>query len=661
MKITKENLASAVEKALDAADSWADGDLAVQQAENLEYYYGEPLGNEIDGFSQVVTRDVLETVEGIMPDLMKIFTGSDSFVQWEPVGPEDVEGAEQATDYINYVFDKRADGFRTLYTWFKDALLMKNGIVQTGWTEKDRVQIHNLKGVTQVEMDAMESDPEVREIDGTKDEDGFFDVKVTRELRAGHPYTLPIPSEEFRITARSTSIRDADFVAHVAEKKCGDLIAEGFDEKLVQEAAYGLSSDREGSTVKNARFSDVDESTWAYSHDEEVEVINACIDVYDEKEKRMATYKVIQVGSEILQWEEVECKPFISLSPIMMPHKFTGVSVADLVKDIQEIRSQLIRQVLDNNALVNAGRYAAVDGQVNLQDLMDNQVGGIVREKVSGAVRQMPTPSLSQGTYAMMEAMDGEKEDRTGVSKMTQGLDPASLTSNTAATSVNQIMSAAQQKIQLIARIFAETGVKELFQQLYEIVRTNQSEVDIVRLRGQFVPVAPFDWIDRYDMTVTVGIGNGNKDQQLYHLNNIQSLMQAIGNTQYAYLIGADNVYHMATEFIHNSGYKNVGDFIMHPDDVDPPEPQPSPEMVAAQGEAQKDMADAQYKQAQAQNLQAQLQVDMQKIQLEQQKLQLDAQRFEWQKKVEAAELGLEATQKRPVGIGDKKLSEVSK
>ena len=648
MKLDDDNISGAVRKQLASAETWSEGDLAEQQAENLEFYYGEPLGNEIDGFSKVVTRDVLETVEGIMPELMKIFAGTDTFVEFDPFGPEDVEAAEQATDYVNYIFDKRAKGFTVLYTWFKDALLMKNGLVKVGWEDKERVEIHTLEGLTEDEVEAFESAEDVSSVEYEEEEDGTFSIKIYRIKQKGEPYVAPIPSEEFRITARSTSICDADFVAHVTEKKCGDLIAAGYDEDKVKEGARSVH--QISSTVANARHADVDEEDWDYSHDEVVEVIHACLEVYDEDEKRTTIVEVMQIGDEVLEWEEVESKPFINLSPIMMPHKFTGVSVADLVKDIQMIRSQLYRQILDNNALQNAGRYAAVDGQVNLQDLMDNQIGGIVREKVSGAVRQLPTPALSQATFPMLGEMEQERSDRTGVNDMSQGLDPNALTSNTAATSVNQIMTAAQQKILLIARIFAETGVKELFLQLYKLARTNQTEGDMVKLRGQFVEVRPFDWADRYDMTVTVGIGNGNKDQQLYHLNNIQAMLQAVGNTEYAYLVSAENVFNTAGEVIKNAGYKDPEFFIGDPANVPPPPPPPpSPEMIAAEAEAEKDRADAQYKMAQAQNLQLELQI-------EQQKLQLAAQEFDWRKKKEAAELGLEATQKRPVAIGDNQL-----
>jgi hypothetical protein len=652
--ITNESLSEVVNRELNAADSWANGDLADQQAEALDYYYGQPFGDEEEGFSSVVTRDTLKTVEGIMPSLMKVFASGDTFVEFEPTGAEDVAEAQQATDYLNYVFDKRCDGFSVLYTWFKDALLMKNGLVEVSWSQDELCDIQNFTAIEQIEVDALEAEEEVELVhkEINEEDPNLYDVTIRRTNNRGRPIVDCIPSSEFRIKARSKSIKDSDFVARVQDVSIGSLVDYGFNREDISE---GHGSRLIKNQVENARFGDVEEPH-DFSNDTVVEYVKAWVRTFDEEDEKMKLFQVHMVGNVVLEKEEVGEIPIINLSPIMMPHKFTGVSIADLVMDIQEIRSKMWRHTLDNLALSNAGRYAAVENQVNLQDLIDNRIGGIVREKVQGAVRQLPVPQLGNATFPFLNELEKEREDRAGVSRMTQGLDAAALTSNTAATAVNQVMTAAQEKIQLIARIFAETGVKELFLQLYRLSRTNNSEVDIVKLRGRFVPVTPYDWKDRFDMTVTVGLGNQNKDQQLMHLNNISTMLRGIGETRFGYLINAEHVHTLATEFIQNAGYKNAAQFIGDPRDVQPPEPQPSADMVAAQGEAQKDVADAQLKQVQAQAQQAEAQMKQAEFQLKLEGLKFEREKFEWMKKKEAAELGLEAQQKRPVGIGDSKL-----
>lgn len=652
--ITDEVLAQLIGQELDSADSWANNDLAEQQSEALDYYYGKPFGDEEDGFSSVVTRDTLKTVESIMPSLMKVFASGDTFVEFEPVGAEDEEAAQQATDYLNYVFDKRCDGFNVLYTWFKDALLMKNGLVEVNWEEDELCDIENFEGIEDSEVQALEDDEnlEIVEKEVNEEDPNLYDVTVRRDHSRGRPVVDNIPSSEFRIKARSKSIKDADFVARVQEVSIGSLIDAGYNK---DDISTGHSSNLAKTEVEDSRFGDVDE-TRDYSNDTIAEYVKSWIKVFDDKDEKMKLFEVHSVGNVVLEKQEVGTVPVINLSPIMMPHKFTGVSVADLVKDIQEIRSKMWRHTLDNLALSNAGRYAAVENQVNLQDLIDNRIGGIVREKVQGAVRQLPVPQLGQATFPFLNELDKEREDRVGVSRMNQGLDPSALTSNTAATAVNQVMTASQEKIQLIARIFAETGVKELFLQLYRLIRTNNSEVDIVKLRGRFVPVAPYDWKDRFDMAVTVGLGNQNKDQQLMHLNNIATMLRGIGETQGGYLIQPQHIHALASEFIKNAGYRNPAKFIGDPSQVKPPEPQPSPDMIAAQGESQKDIADAQLKQVQAAAQQAEAQLKQTELQIKLENMKFEREKFEWMKKKEAAELGLEAVQKRPVGIGDSKL-----
>jgi hypothetical protein len=531
---------------------------------------------------------------------------------------------------------------------------MKNGLVEVSWSQDELCDIENFVAIESIELQALEEEENLEIVNKEVNEEdpNLYDVTVRRTNYRGRPVIDNIPSSEFRIKARSKSIKDADFVARVQDVSIGSLIDAGFNRDDISE---GHGSSLIKNQVEDSRFGDVDEAA-DFGNSTVVEYVKAWVKVFDEDSEEMKLYQVHMVGNIVLDKEEVGSVPVINLSPIMMPHKFTGVSIADLVKDIQEIRSKMWRHTLDNLALSNAGRYAAVENQVNLQDLIDNRIGGIVREKVQGAVRQLPVPQLGQATFPFLNELEKEREDRAGVSRMNQGLDAAALTSNTAATAVNQVMTAAQEKIQLIARIFAETGVKELFLQLYRLSRTNNSEVDIVKLRGRFVPVAPYDWKDRYDMTVTVGLGNQNKDQQLMHLNNISVMLKSIGATQFGYLIQADHVHTLATEFIKNAGYRNAGQFIGDPNEIKPPQPQPSADMVAAQGEAQKDAADAQLKQAQAQAQQAEAQMKQAELQLKLEAMKFEREKFEWMKKKEAAELGLEAQQKRPVGIGDSKL-----
>jgi hypothetical protein len=649
-KLDEDYIASIVKKELSAANTWMDSGLADEQEDNLDYYYGSKFGNEEEGFSQVVTRDVLETVEGILPELMKIFASGDAVVEFDAVGPADEEQVEIEGQYINHIFMNRGNGYKVLYDWFKDALLMKNGIIKVDWDSSDQVQFREFSMLSEEEYTILkdgESDDEMfigaqyeiesfseYEIEGVK----YWDCRVKIERKKGRPVITPVPSEEFRIRERSTCLQSSQFVAHVTSKTEGELLSEGFSEDDIEGAQTSAYLSTSG--VENARFSNPDESDWPLStgsSERELEVVESWARIYDSEENEVKLIRSIVIGNKCVEWEEVDRIPLISLSPIMMPHKFTGVAVADLVRDVQEIRSTVFRQMLDNLALQNSGRYTAVEGQVNLQDLIDNRIGGIVRQKMPGAVGRLDTPDLSQFTIPVLEQLDLIKENRTGVSRMTAGLDQSALSSHQTATAVNQVMTAAQGKILLIARNFAETGVKELFIEMYNLIREHQTTPDLVPISGRYAIVNPREWIERYDVHVNVGIGNGNKDQQLFHLSQISQLLQTIGASPYGYLIKPENVFHLASEFIKNSGYQNPTKFISNPATVEPPEPAPDPNLIMAQAADRDSQTNAMKKKADAEKDKA--------------TLQLEGRKFEWSKKVDAAEVLLEDTQERPVGI----------
>jgi hypothetical protein len=622
--VDQEYLEGLIGSELDAADSWMESDLEQEQADNLKYYYGEPFGNERDGFSQVVTRDVLETVEGIMPELMKIFTGTDQVVEFDAQGPQDEENTEIEARYINHVFMNRTNGYKILYDWFKDALIMKNGYIKVEWEECEEVQFREFAGLTEEEFKFLEDGQESEDPmlfateyeieDYEQDEDDTYRVRLKISRMRGRPVVCNIPNENFRIRERATSIQESDFVAHIIPKTIGELIEDGYDEEDV----YAATRKHWDTTLEDARFRNPDEPQFYPSavgrQNKEVEFVQAYVRCFDPEDAKVKLFKCHYVENTVLDWIEVDRCPIIGLAPIMVPHKHTGLAVADLVRDIQEIRSSIMRQMLDNLALQNAGRYTAVEGQVNLQDLIDNKIGGIVRQKMPGAVQRLDTPDLSQFTMPVLDHLYQQKEDRTGVSRMTSGL---------------------------IARNFAETGVKELFLELYNLIREYQTKPDLVPVSGRYAVVNPEEWIDRHDVRVTVGIGRGNKDAQLMHLQGIAQMLQQVSASPAGYLITNENIYNFANEFIKNSGYDNPMKFISHPSAVQPPEPQPTPEQIKAQ-------ADAQLKGAQAQKAQAETQVIIPSFQLERQE-------FEWQQKVDAAELSVEATQERPVGIGDGK------
>ncbi|MGB0593409.1 MAG: portal protein, partial [Flavobacteriales bacterium] len=298
--------------------------------------------------------------------------------------------------------------------------------------------------------------------------------------------------------------------------------------------------------------------------------------------------KVIVAGSsanEILENMPCDNIPFCSLTPIPMPHRFYGRSVSELVEDVQLIKSTVMRQLLDNMYLTNNNRVAIMDGQVNLDDLLTSRPGGVVRTKQppSQVMFPMQNQTISQQAFPLLEYLDTIRETRTGITRYNQGLDADSL--NKTATGVNAIMTQSQMRMELIARVFAETGIKDLFRRIFELTCKYQDKERVVELNNQFVPVKPTEWKNRFNISIVVGLGSGSKEQQIVMLNNIlERQLQAFqlqGNREFP-MVSLKNIYNSLAKIIENAGLKNVENYFVNPDMgksmmTPPPEPPLTP------------------------------------------------------------------------------------
>ena len=611
-KVSDTELRFIINNEINNALGFLGGELSSQRKKSLEYYLGEKLGTEIEGRSQVVSTDVSDTIETILPSLMRIFTASDHTAKCEPFKAEDVALAEQATNYINYVFNKDNPGFEILYTWFKDALLEKNGIVKIYWSDENKTSQETYKNLSDTEYQVLVNDDNIEiveheEYDDEKAQQQLDQVEKLAEMH-GQEINLPkpklhdviikrmsskgkikienVPPEEFLIERTAKSIDDANFVAHRTVKTRSELIEMGYDPEIVAQlpATQIVLYNNERLT----RFKDVDEYPYDQTPDESTESVELyeCYVKVDYDGDGVAELRKVTVAGdaayEMLDNEPVDHIPFCSLTPIPMPHRFYGRSVSELVQDVQLVKSTVMRQLLDNMYLTNNNRVAIMDGMVNLDDLLTSRPGGVVRTKQPPNQVMMPMQSqtISQQAFPLLEYLDTVRETRTGITRYTQGLDADAL--NKTATGVNTLMNQTQMRLELIARIFAETGVKDLFKKIFELSVKYQDKERIVRLNNQYVPVHPTEWKDRYNVTITVGIGSGSKDQQLVLLNQIlERQLQAFqlqGGREYP-MVAVKNIYNTLSKMIENAGLKNVENYFVNPDVgqrmVKPPPPPP--------------------------------------------------------------------------------------
>ena len=670
-KLTEEELVTRIRGEITDSLGYMGDTISHQREQAMQYYYGLPFGNEVEGRSQYVDSTVQDTIEWIKPSLMRVFASGDEMVKFNPHGPEDVAMAEQATDYVNYVFTKDNPGWEILYSWFTDALLSKNGIVKVWWDDYEEWNREEYRGLNEMEFEALLADPSVEVLEHTEYEDVEYaaeqveqtpmgvegqaevagamlhDVVIQRQDYGGKIKIENVPPSEFLIARESKNIQDARFVCHRVLKTLSELREMYPDEKLEVEDLTGGGQDMaDFSSERLERFAfDKSAEYWegwgdpTYGEDG--------LRTYWLHESFLRTdydgdgitelRKVCTVGDTVLQNDEIDSIPFVSITPIKIPHKFFGMSVADLVMDLQLMKSTLMRNLMDNMYNQNFGRYAVLEGQANLDDLLTQRPGGVVRVKSPNAVMPLSTPALEPYSFQMLEYLDGVRESRAGVSRMSQGMNENALTSHTTATAVNAVMTAAQSRVELIARNFAETGVKDLMTTIYELLHKNQDKKRVVRLRNEWVPVRPDVWRDKYDCTVSVALGSGNKDQQMMHLSQmIQFASEAMkGGLP---IVNAQNMYNLGATLVKAMGFQNVDDFLTNPSTTPPQPPQPDPQQ-------QIDQMEMQLKQKELEIKAADVQVKAQKIQQEYQKDAVDAQ-------LKVAELQLEREQKRAVAIG---------
>ena len=640
-KVTEEELVSRIKNEITDALGYGD-ELSKQREIAMEYYYSLPFGNEVEGRSQYVDSTVQDTIEWIKPSLMRVFASGDEMVKFTPHGPEDVAASAQATDYVNYVFQKDNPGWEILYSWFTDALLQKNGIVKVWWEEygaAEREEYHNLE---EMELQSLIENPNVEVVEHTQHGEGLHDLVILRTDYGGKVKIENVPPDEFLISREAKDIQDARFVCHRVIKTLSELREMYPDEDLDEN---NLGSGEEDADMlsgeRQARF-DFDNTAYFGVGNSEPE---DALKTYWLHESFVRTdydgdgiaelRKVCTVGDYVLANEEIDNVPFVSITPIKIPHKFFGLSVADLVTDLQLYKSVLMRNLMDNMYNQNFGRYAVLEGQANLDDLLTQRPGGVVRVKSPNAVMPLTTPPLEPYSFQMLEYLDGIRESRAGVSKMAQGLDENALTSHTTATAVNVVMNNAQSRVELIARQFAETGVKDLMKRIYELLLKYQDKGRVVMLRNEWVSVRPDMWNDQMDCTVSVALGNGSKDQQMAHLSQIMSFASQAMQGGLS-IVTEQNIYNLGAALIKAMGYQNVEDFLTPPQER---QEGPSPEEQAAQMEMQNKTKELEIKQGE-------LQVKMMKVQQEAAEAKVDA-------RLKVAELALEAKQNRPVAVGE--------
>jgi len=650
----------------------------------LEYYLREPYGNEVEGRSQIVTGEVAEVVDGALPQVMKVFTSTSKAVEFMPSNEGDASLAEQITQYVNHIFYKDNNGFELMHDWFKDGLLQKVGVLKAYWDDKKDTTKEKYQNLTEDELTMLMQDEEIEIVEQEEveevieqepqpavDEMGqpminelgepvmmevppivnvYYNVKCKRTKDFSKVKIENVAPEEFLIDKRATTIEDATFVAQRSLVTRSDLIAMGYDPEMVSELSTGDTLEytpervaRFGSGEQPMNLNDGDDQSM-----ELVEYYECYVKTDLDKDGIAELHRVCYADNKVLMNEECDYVPFYSVCPIPIPHKFFGQSLADRAIDLQLIKSTVTRQMLDNLYLTNNYRVGAVEGQVNLDDLLTSTAGGVVRIKNPNALVPMTVQSSAAQSFPMLEYLDSVQAKRSGVSDSQQGLDP-NILQNVTATAVSAMTSASQGKLELIARIFADTGVTNLFKGILALVCKYQNKERIIKINNKFIPMNPREWNTEYNVTVNVGLGTGGKQEQLATMQMILAKQEEIikGYGLNNPLVNLKQYRDTLAKFVNMAGFKDDSAFLMEVSEEQamqlaqqaaqtPKEEDSNTKAAAILAEVEREKA-----QMKMQSDMAKLELEKEKTELKMQKemLELQQERVEFEKEMALKEL----------------------
>jgi len=574
MKMDDETLATIVSSEIADSVSFIDSDIGPQRAKAVDYYFGRPFGDEEDGRSQVVSRDVHDTIQALLPSLMRIFFGSQNVVEFVPEGQEDVKTAEKATEYVNYVVSQDNDGFEIFYAAIKNSLRERVGFVKYWWDESVTVSTKRYTGLDadaatklQEELGGAEK---VEMLESSQDDEGLWSVKLKIKCKVNRVRIDALPPEEFLISRDGRTIDAARFVAHRCMKTVSDLVAMGLDRELVEEQSQ--DGDDLGSVEERLARNPYSDDWSAGSGGDKSQRLVLYVEAYPlvdfDGDGIAELRKVCTIGPgyTVVSNEEWDGRPFADFQCDPEPHTFFGQSVADKTMDIQRIKSAVLRGGLDSLTNSIFPRTVVIEGDGYMEDAMNTENGAVLRSRKGIGYVPLVTPFVGQQAFPYLTYMDEVREGRTGMSKVSMGLDAESL-QNTTATAAEGQFTRSQDRIDLIARIMA-SGMRRLFRGILHLLVENQTEGRMVKLSSAWEDVDPRAWRADMDVICTLGLGGGSDAEKLRLMMLVKESQEQIMLTA-----GVDNPlvtpkqYHKTlTDIVQLGGNRNPDAYFTDPD-----------------------------------------------------------------------------------------------
>lgn len=612
-----------------------DSDIAHARERNIRAYNAEPNGDfappDIEDRSTFVSSDVADTVDGMLPQILDVFVSSDEAVECKPKkpGPDSATAAKQATGYLNHLFYVRNDGLNVLFDWLQDAALQKVGFVKVWAEESKEDSKETYEGQSEDQLAAILADGAELADEPQVDELGLLTFTTVNKSERMEYKVACIAPNEMRVDPNAKWGGDPAAIGEVRNRRAFEL----------EEMGYDLTDIGSGYSVQDG----VGERDALLGPDGEGDVEDDLHQSHRLYEYAELYFRLDVDGDGVAEWvqlclidgnlvrnEKVDDHPYAEIGLMPRAHAFFGDCPADRAFPIQKEQTNLARALFDNVYFsTNQRTYVNTSANVNIDDVLDNRPGGMVRGQGSAAdaIAPIPNQPINQSSWNMQEWLATKLENRTGFTRYSQGMDSDSL--NKTATGVSIITSKSDQRLRLMTR-FAAQGIRKMFAKLLKLATRHQDVQDWYEVNGEWVAVNPFEWRDQFNISINVGLGHGTKEQQAQRIMAMVPLQQMgaqMGVVRPEHVANTIRLYAGANEF------KNPDDF------ADPaPTGMPTPEQFKAmQEQVQKDLGTAQQQIQQLQQKNMSLEadkvtthaeLDLTKTELSQQKLQNSTQQW---------------------------------
>ena len=643
-----------------------DSDLARERKKVTDYYNAALPKPAHDGNSRYVSQDVYDTVESMKAALLETFSSGSRIVKFAPQGPEDVQLASVCSAYTDFVLFRQNDGFGLFRSVIHDGLVARAGIAKVFWQESSEEDLQEFEGLSQSELDMVLAEDDVELVESDEDENGLISGVVSSPVSTSQVVVEAIPPEEFLIESQAVSLEKANFVAHRTRKTLSELRDMGFDEDILDSIGESHEDvELETDAELLARFDNIgsDRGNSSRGYQDQVRTImvyEIYINLDIEGTGIAKLHRILKAGNAILEKEEVDRLPFVVFTPLPIPHAFYGSNFAEKLVATQNARTILTRSILDHAMITNNPRYMVVKGGLtNPRELIDNRVGGLVNVSRVDAISPMPQASLNPFVFQTLQLLDEDKEDNSGVSRLSQGLNKDAISHQNSAAMVEQLATMSQQRQKIIARNFANQFVKPLFHLIYQLVVENEDQQKIIDLSGEYVQVNPSVWDSKRDVMVQLHLGYGEQEAEsqkhlmMHQMFSQDPILQGMYQPQ--------NAYALVKDVMEKAGIMNVSDYLTSPDQLPPPQPDPAQEMQMQMAQKQIELQERQTAVAEA-KAQVDAQIAQMKMELEQMKAQaqhalqsdnqdLKEQQFKFKQFIDSSELQILRTAEDLRGI----------